>query len=83
MAAGLVSQMVAPGEGLAAARAVARQATKFDADALATTKRFMKPLPREALAEEKAHFLRLAQRPALREALRKFVESDDLRPYLP
>jgi enoyl-CoA hydratase/carnithine racemase len=83
MAAGLVSQMVAPGEGLAAARAVARQATKFDPDALATTKRFMKPIPRAELAEEKAHFLRLAQRPALREALRKFVESDDLRPYLP
>jgi enoyl-CoA hydratase/carnithine racemase len=83
MAAGLVSQMVATGEGLAAARAVAQQATKFDSDALATTKRFMKPIPRAELVEEKAHFLRLAQRPALREALRKFVESDDLRPYLP
>jgi enoyl-CoA hydratase/carnithine racemase len=83
MGAGLVSQMVASGEGLAAARAVAQQATKFDRDALATTKKFMKPIPRAELVEEKAHFLRLAQRPALREALRKFVESDDLRPYLP
>lgn len=83
MTAGLVSQMIAPGEGLAAARAVAKQATKFDRDALVTTKRFMKPIPRAQLDEEKAHFLRLAQRPALREALRKFVESDDLRPYLP
>ncbi len=83
IAAGLVSQMVRSGEGLVAARATARQATKFDRDAMATTKRFMKPLPRAELDAEKAHFLRLAQRPALREALRKFVESDDLRPYLP
>jgi enoyl-CoA hydratase/carnithine racemase len=81
MTAGLVSQMVAPGEGLAAARAV--ELRGLVGDALATTKRFMKPIPRAELAEEKAHFLRLAQRPALREALRKFVESDDLRPYLP
>lgn len=83
IAAGLVSQMVPTGEGLVAARAVARQATKFDRDALATTKRFMKPLPRAELDAEKEHFLRLAGKPALREALRKFVESDDLRPYLP
>lgn len=83
MAAGLVSQMVAPGEGLTAARAVAKQATKFDRDALVTTKRFMKPIPRAELDAEKQHFLRLAAKPALREALRKFVESDDVRPYLP
>ncbi len=83
MAAGLVSQMVPTGEGIVAARTMARQATKFDRDALATTKRFMKPLPRAELDEEKRHFIRLAQRPVMREALRKFVESDDLRPYLP
>lgn len=83
IAAGLVSQMVPPGEGVIAARSTARQSTKFDRDALATTKRFMKPLPRAELDEEKRHFLRLAQRPALQEALRRFVESDDLRPYLP
>ncbi len=84
IAVGLVSQMVAPGEGLTAARAVAMQSTKFDRDALVTTKRFMKPLPpRAELDAEKAHFCRLAAKPALREALAKFVSSDDLRPYLP
>ncbi len=83
IAAGLVSQLVPPGEGLNAARAVAGQATKFDRDALVTTKRFMKPLPRAELDAEKSHFLRLAAKPALREALAKFVHSDDLRPYLP
>jgi enoyl-CoA hydratase/carnithine racemase len=83
IACGLVSQMVAPGEGLTAARAVATQATKFDRDALITTKRFMKPLPRAELDLEKQHFLRLAAKPALREALHKFVNSGDLRPYLP
>jgi enoyl-CoA hydratase/carnithine racemase len=83
LACGLVSQMVPTGEGLVAARAVATQATKFDRDALATTKRFMKPIPRAELDEEKRHFLRLAAKPALREALAKFVQSDDIRPYLP
>ncbi|MBK6920286.1 MAG: enoyl-CoA hydratase/isomerase family protein [Deltaproteobacteria bacterium] len=83
LAAGLVSQMVPTGEGIVAARAVAAQATKFDRDALVTTKRFMKPIPRAELDAEKEHFLRLAQRPPLREALKRFVQSDDLRPYLP
>jgi enoyl-CoA hydratase/carnithine racemase len=83
LAVGLVSQMVAVGEGLTAARAVAEQATKFDRDALATTKAFMKPLPRAELDLEKQHFLRLAGKPALQAALAKFVASTDLRPYLP
>jgi enoyl-CoA hydratase/carnithine racemase len=83
LAAGLVSQMVPVGEGLPTARGTARQCTKFDPDALRTCKRFMKPLPREQLAEEKEHFLRLANRPVLKAALKKFVESDDPRPYLP
>jgi enoyl-CoA hydratase/carnithine racemase len=83
LAVGLVSQMVAVGEGLTAAHAVAEQATKFDRDALATTKAFMKPLPRAELDLEKQHFLRLAQKPALQAALAKFVASTDLRPYLP
>ena len=43
----------------------------------------MKPLPREQLDEEKELFVRLALRPVLQAALKKFVESDDLRPYLP
>lgn len=80
---GLVSQMVPTGEGLRAARATARQATKFDREAATTCKRFMKPLPREELDREKEHFVRLALRPVLKLALKKFVESDDVRPYLP
>ncbi|MHC4380915.1 MAG: enoyl-CoA hydratase/isomerase family protein [Planctomycetota bacterium] len=80
---GLVSQMVPTGEGLPAARATAIQATKFDREAAVTAKAFIKPLPREELLQEKEHFIRLALRPALRDALRKFVESDDIRPYLP
>jgi enoyl-CoA hydratase/carnithine racemase len=83
MTANLVSQMVPPGEGLRAARATAAQCTKFDPDARRTCKRFLKPLPREQLAEEKEHFIRLAKRPVLQAALKKFVESDDVRPYLP
>ena len=82
-AVGLVSQMVPVGEGLRAAWATARQATKFDREAVRTCKEFMKPLPVEELAKEKEHFIRLAQRPILKLALEKFVESDDPRPYLP
>jgi enoyl-CoA hydratase/carnithine racemase len=63
--------------------ATAAQCTKFDPDARRTCKRFLKPLPREQLAEEKEHFIRLAKRPVLQAALKKFVESDDVRPYLP
>lgn len=83
LAIGLTSQMVPVGEGLRAARATARQSTKFDREAVKTCKRFMKPLPVEELAQEKEHFIRLAQRPILKLALKRFVESDDPRPYLP
>jgi len=78
-----VSQVVPTGQGMRAAWATARQATKFDRGAAVTCKRFMKPLPVEELAQEKEHFIRLAQRPVLKLALKKFVESDDPRPYLP
>ncbi|MEX1362131.1 MAG: enoyl-CoA hydratase/isomerase family protein [Nannocystaceae bacterium] len=83
LAVGMVSQMVPVGEGLRAAMATANQATKFDREAVKTAKRFMKPLPVAELAAEKEHFVRLAQRPILKLALKKFVESDDPRPYLP
>lgn len=82
-AVGMVSQVVPTGEGLRAAWATARQATKFDREAARTCKQFMKPLPVAELAAEKEHFIRLAQRPILKLALEKFVESDDPRPYLP
>jgi enoyl-CoA hydratase/carnithine racemase len=80
---GLVSQMVAQGKHLDAARAAARQATRFDADAAITCKAFIKALPEAELEREKEHFKRLAARPVFEAALKKFVESTDLRPYLP
>ncbi len=83
LAVGLVSQMVSGGEGLEAARALAAQSGKFDAVARRAAKAFIKPLPAEELARERALFLELARGPALMAALKRFVESTDLRPYLP
>lgn len=80
---GFVSQMVAAGKHLDAARATARQATRFDAETVRTTKAFMKPVPYAELDAEKQHFKRLIARPVVEAALKKFVESKDLRPYLP
>jgi enoyl-CoA hydratase/carnithine racemase len=79
---GLVSQLVAQGKHVQAARATAKQAARFDHDANATCKSFIKPLPVAELALEKEHFKRLVQRPVVLAALKKFVESTDLRPYL-
>lgn len=79
---GLVSQMVAQGKHVQAARASAQQAARFDRDANATCKAFIKPLPTAELEAEKEHFKRLSQRPVVMAALKKFVESTDLRPYL-
>lgn len=83
LAAGLVSQVVATGEGLDVARSIAAQAAKFDPTARRAAKQFLKPLPEADLARERELFVRLAQGPALLAALQKFVESTDLRPYLP
>ena len=83
LSVGLVSQLVIAGEGLAAARALAAQSGKFDAAARRAAKKFIKPLPVDELARERALFVELAQGPALLAALRRFVESTDLRPYLP
>lgn len=80
---GLVSQMVAQGKHVDVARATAKQATRFDPDAAATCKAFMKPVPYAELEAEKQHFKRLVLRPQVEAALKKFVESTDLRPYLP
>jgi enoyl-CoA hydratase/carnithine racemase len=79
---GLVSQFVAEGKHLAAARGTAKQAARFDLDAQRTCKAFVKTLPEAELALEKQHFKRLASRPVVEAALKKFVESNDLRPYL-
>ncbi|MBL8975218.1 MAG: enoyl-CoA hydratase/isomerase family protein, partial [Myxococcales bacterium] len=80
---GLVSQIVANGEGLNAARALAAQSAKFDPVARKAAKAFIKPLPVAELARERDLFVQLAEGPALLTALKRFVESTELRPYLP
>jgi enoyl-CoA hydratase/carnithine racemase len=81
--AGIVSQLVGEGHALRAARAAAVQSVKFDAEAAAAAKRFAKPIPGERLREEIDLFVGLFRRPNVEESLRRFVESDDIQPYLP
>jgi enoyl-CoA hydratase len=80
---GLVSQMVPKGDGLKAAKSLARQAAKLNREATVTAKAFMKPIPHAELEQEKELFLSLFTSPAVEEALSKFVSSTDARPYLP
>jgi enoyl-CoA hydratase/carnithine racemase len=83
---GLVSQVAAPGEALTLARDLARQIAKLDAEAVAASKRFIKP--RTPLADEERRaeidlFCSLFARPAVEAALETFVGSTSLQPYLP
>ena len=80
---GLVSQVVGRGKALEVARLVAQQAARFDAPTTAAAKRFTKPIPYAELEREKDVFIELLGSPTVERALRKFVESDDVRPYLP
>jgi enoyl-CoA hydratase len=80
---GLVSQVVAEGEALRAARATAVQLGKFDRATAVTAKKFIKPIPHEELRREIDIFCELFARPAVQAGLRKFVESRDAQPYLP
>ena len=80
---GLVSQLVAEGEALRAARATAAQIGKFDRNTSAAAKKFIKPLPLEELRREIEIFCDLFTQPAVEAGLRKFVESKDALPYLP
>jgi enoyl-CoA hydratase/carnithine racemase len=80
---GLVSQVVAEGEGLRAARATAAQLAKFDRHTAGMAKQFIKPIPHEELKQEIDLFCDLFPRPAVQAALEKFVESTDAQPYLP
>ena len=79
---GLASQMVPRGRGVDVARGLAQQSTKYDGEARRACKAFMKPHPAAELAHEKEEFLRLFQRPAVIDALKKFSLSKDVRPYL-
>jgi len=83
VAVGLVSQLVAPGEALRAARGIASQAAKFDRNAAAAAKQFIKPVPYGELQEEIRIFCELIGKPAVEAALRKFVEDSGPQPYLP
>jgi enoyl-CoA hydratase len=80
---GLVSQVVAEGEVLTAARATAKQIGKFDRTTAASAKRFIKPVPAEELRKEIDIFCELLSRPAVQNGLKRFVESTDALPYLP
>jgi enoyl-CoA hydratase len=80
---GLVSQVVAEGEVLRAARATAGQIGKFDRETAIAAKRFIKPIPHEELQREIDLFCELFSRPAVVAGLKKFVESTDAQPYLP
>jgi enoyl-CoA hydratase len=80
---GLVSQVVAEGEALRAARATAVQIGKFDRQTAIAAKGFIKPIPYEDLRREIDIFCELFSRPAVQAGLKKFVESTDAQPYLP
>jgi len=82
-ALGLVAQVVPRNEALPAARRLAEQVCRFDAQTVSAAKAFAKPLPVDELAEERELFCRLITQPAVAEALQKFVDSEDIRPYLP
>lgn len=79
----LVQQLAAPGEALGAARRLAEQLLRYDGHATRVGKAFAKPLPREALAEERRLFLELIERPTVRAALADFAERNDPHPWLP
>src|SRR6266481_5016071 len=80
---GLVSQVVAEGETLRAARATAAQLGKFDRRTSAAAKQFIKPIPYEELQREIDIFCDPFTQPAVEAGLKKFVESQDAQPYLP
>ena len=80
---GLVSQVVAEGEALLAARATAAQMGKFDRQTAMAAKQFIKPIPNDELRKEIDMFCELFSRPAVQAGLKKFVESTDAQPYLP
>jgi enoyl-CoA hydratase/carnithine racemase len=80
---GLVSQVVAEGEVMRAARATAAQLAKFDRGTAMAAKKFIKPIPYDELRQEIDIFCELFARPEVEAGLKKFVESTDAQPYLP
>src|SRR5262249_22586079 len=82
-ACGVISQLAGEGEALRIARSIATQTTKYDAEARKAAKKFLKPIPQADLKREIEIFCKLFSRPAVMEALKKFIESSDAMPYLP
>ena len=80
---GLVSQVVAEGQAPRVAHLTAQQVRKFDRETARAAKRFVKPIPYAELRQEIELFCELFERPAVEEALRRFVESTNALPYLP
>jgi enoyl-CoA hydratase/carnithine racemase len=80
---GIASQVAGEGDALRVARATAAQLAKFDPEAAIAAKRFIKPVPHTELQREIEIFCELFTQPAVEAALRKFVESKDVLPYLP
>jgi len=80
---GLISQLTGKGKALKAARSLARHLTRFDAATIYETKHFIKNIPYEELKLEQETFLRMFQRPVVREALAAFYTRNDPQPYLP
>ena len=81
--AGLITHLAGEGYALQVARSMAQQITKFDPEARAAAKKFVKPIPYKELREEVELFCKLFNRPQVMESLRRFVESDDPMKHLP
>jgi len=81
--AGLVTHLAGEGFALQVARSMAHQITKFDTEARAAAKKFIKPIPYSELREEITLFCKLFDRPAVMESLKRFVETDDPLKHLP
>jgi enoyl-CoA hydratase/carnithine racemase len=82
-ALGLVSQLVAPGQALPAARSAARAACAFDREVQAQAKAFAKPLLHDELAAERRLFMDMIAKPRVQAALADFISRTDAMPYLP
>ena len=80
---GLVAQLAGAGQAEHVARRVCEQMERFDAETTRVAKRFMKHIPKDELAQEKALFCALFTSDTVVEALRRFDASKDAMPYLP
>ncbi|MEM7449153.1 MAG: enoyl-CoA hydratase/isomerase family protein [Myxococcota bacterium] len=80
--AGLASQLTGRGKALEVARTLAEQVAKLPPSASIQAKRFLKPLPRQELEEEKTLFLDQILHPNVQSALSAFVDRSDPLPYI-